>query len=234
MKQFILLVFVAFLAIFAGCAEKQVNPVSPEVYGKLEAGILGPDTVYVGEKFFLFATITGGQQPYQASWYLKDSVITHLPYFEGRLSDTGYFDFGLLVNSTDGQTATASHGVWVVPPESTLIVIDSSHVDTVYVTDTLNLGEKFCGHLKGCDKVINWLLMNPIGSYRLEFSAETQNDQPLQDLLVTIDGITYKWSLENKKFSIDLALPSNSTISVILTAPAIGHGIDVCLHITKL
>ncbi|SYZ73179.1 exported hypothetical protein [Candidatus Zixiibacteriota bacterium] len=132
----------------------------------------------------------------------------------------------------------------------TLIIVDTTfHVDTVFVHDTTGHVDTviivepgpdgpltLCSRLACNQKEIIWMFRNDAGSYRLEFTAAIESDQPPQKLVVDIDGQKVTWDLSKKlELDLDQALGANAIIDISSTNPhALGHSINICLTMTKL
>jgi hypothetical protein len=126
----------------------------------------------------------------------------------------------------------------------TVHIVDPHYIyDTVMLVDTVTIvvpdvcePEPFCGELSSCDKDLIWMFRNEAGDYRLEFSGYAEKDQPLQTIIVNIDGTDYEWQAATDPLWItELNLPANTTITIGLTKPlAYGHAISICLKMTKL
>lgn len=144
-------------------------------------------------------------------------------------------------------TVTVTHTVvkhdTVRVTDTTTLVDTLVTTDTVVRVDTVKVGdptacnpEPFCGKLAACDKELLWLFRNEAGNYHLEFSGYADKDQPLQTIVVTINGVAYYWkAAEKPEWDFDMALPANTTIRIGLTKPpAYGHEIHICLQMTKI
>lgn len=127
--------------------------------------------------------------------------------------------------------------------DTTTLVDTVVNTDTVVRVDTVKVGdptacspEPFCGKLSACDKELLWLFRNEAGNYRLEFSGYADKDQPLQTIVVTINGVVHYWKAAEKPvWDFDMTLPANTTIRLGLTKPpAYGHEIHLCLQMTKI
>ncbi len=125
----------------------------------------------------------------------------------------------------------------------TIIAVDTiTSVDTVVRVDTVQVGpvncepEPFCGKLSSCDKDLVWMFRNAAGDYRLEFSGYAEKDQPLQTIVVNINGKDYYWQAATTPLWIkELTLSANTIIKIKLTSPpAYGHAISICLNMTKI
>lgn len=118
----------------------------------------------------------------------------------------------------------------------TLTLTDTiTQVDTVTIVQPGNCQpQPICGRISCKQKEVLWMFRNDAGAYHLEFSGSTENDNPLQTLLVNINGTTYTWVAgENPLWVTDLVLVANTKILVSLANPyAYGHEIDVCLSMT--
>lgn len=120
----------------------------------------------------------------------------------------------------------------------TITVVDTIvRVDTVTIGDPVDCNpEPFCGKLSSCDKDLIWLFRNAAGTYRLEFSGFAEKDQPLQTIVLNINGVDYNWQAATNPLWIkELTLPANTTIKIGLTKPpAYGHAISICLQMTRI
>ncbi len=230
MKKLHLFFALATLALLASCAEKLTAPQgsNPEALSLL---VLGPDTVRAGDQFTLLAYASGGSTPYAFSWELDQALIGGLPYYDGRIWDTGSYSYSVVANSQDGQVASGTKTLQVIPVDSawdTLIVID-----TLWIPDSLHQNQ-WCGRIEGPIQEINWLLMNDSGNFRLEFELVAEEQQPPQTLFLMVGEVAYEWDCSQNYKELELTLGVHTRISIVSGVPhARGHGIDVCLKLTR-
>lgn len=128
-------------------------------------------------------------------------------------------------------------------------------VDTIYNLDTLNTSDTtfivdtvivvvhdtsgsqiVCSRIACNQKEIVWMFRNAEGSYKLEFVASTEEDQPCQKLVVDIDGQEFSWKpVESPELIMEQNLNQNTTIQISSTNPkALGHAIYICLTLSSI
>ncbi|MFH0804749.1 MAG: hypothetical protein V1916_00975 [Patescibacteria group bacterium] len=247
MKKLTPYLAIVVLALLAGCAEKlPTSPATPPL--TLTASAV-PDTIPVGYRVGLTMQIQGGVPPYQATeWSYGEQVIGTMPSTSFTLNVLGQHLFRALVRDAAGSVDTASVTAVCVPLDSMppdtveIIVHDTLPPDTVRIIDTVwidtsQYSGQFCGYIGGCTKSIAWFLAAPAGHYRLEFSAVTDKDQPAQTLTTTVGDSQYAWPVgTSKEFTVGDAALSGPQWVIVKSAvpPAYGHGISVCMTVTRL
>lgn len=187
------------------------------------------DPHYVHDTVILVDTMTVIDTATVVDTLVRTDTVTHYDTVTVTHTVTHYDT--LVVNDT------------IVRVDTTVVVDTIRQVDTVIHVDTVKIGdpvdcnpEPFCGKLSACDKDLVWMFRNSAGDYKLEFSGYAEKDQPLQTIVVTIDGKDYYWQAATDPLWVtQLALPANTTIKIKLTSPpAYGHAISICLQMTKL
>lgn len=120
----------------------------------------------------------------------------------------------------------------------TIILIDTvvdtvMQTDTVFIIDTLAISPTYCASLSFYQKTITWMLQNQSGTYRLEFEASGNNNDPKEELTVDIDGEEYEWRpYDNPKLVLELALNDDVKVFIYSSAPhGFGHALNICLKV---
>ncbi len=146
--------------------------------------------------------------------------------------DTIYiFDSVFITDTTPPRTDT----IFIV--DSVIIVDTVVHIDTVVVTDSsVSNPTVYCARIGACQHKIVWLLQNAPGTYRLDFAAQIARNQPMQTVEVDIDGQVFSWSpAREAEMTQQLDLGRNAVVQLTSSQPkAFGHGVDICLTVTKL
>lgn len=117
----------------------------------------------------------------------------------------------------------------------TVVVIDTViQVDTVIVVvpDT-GTSTQLCSRIGSGQHEIVWILQDQDGLYTLDFVAMVARDQPVQSVVVDIDGKKFSWSpSKNPEFVTIQHLSPHAVIRIFSTQPcAFGHPIDICLAV---
>jgi len=130
------------------------------------------------------------------------------------------------------------------PRTDTIFIVDSVvTVDTVVYTDTVVITDSsasnptvYCARIGACQHKIVWLLQNAPGTYRLDFAAQIDKNQPMQTVEVDIDGQVFSWSpARNSEMQQQLDLSRNAVVQLTSSQPkAFGHGVEICLTVTKI
>ena len=153
------------------------------------------------------------------------------------VTDSVLFTDTVIVQDTVVHVDTLVVTDTVVTQDTVLVVDTLLRVDTVVVT-VPGPGEcpGLCAQLNSYQKDIVWLLDNPAGNYRLEFSSVAERDKPVQNVIVYAGGNSYRWSpASQSEFSIQVNLPADAQIKLYLDQPkACGHSITVCLSVTPM
>ena len=115
-------------------------------------------------------------------------------------------------------------------------------VDTLTLVDTVTIYEPdpgaletICSILLANLREIIWMFHNQEGHYLLEFEASPSREFAMYTLLIDVNGQVYEWDLvDGPEYSIELDLPTNSTIRVMPDKPLLlGHQVDLCLTVSK-
>jgi hypothetical protein len=153
-------------------------------------------------------------------------------------------DTVIVVDSTGiTDTIIVIDTVIVVDPDTTIIHDTTVIVDTITIVDTVIVTPpdtseaiEICGQLSSARHSLSWLFANDAGMYRLEFRALTEKLKPTQVLVVSINGETFEWTPSiDPDITLDRNLTAHSTVTITAKNPAaFGHGVDICLWLTKL
>lgn len=109
-------------------------------------------------------------------------------------------------------------------------------IDTIFVHDPDSGGTiALCVTVSPKQHMINWMLLNSSGDYSFEWTATVSRDRPCQTLIVEIDGQEYEWDpYAQPSLDIDQTLGGDVSVKVYPEHPScFGHGIDLCVTITK-
>lgn len=214
-RQFVLWTSLAMVIVWqavTSCSNplEVQRPTAPEQFTAL-------DSVFLMDTLTLCDTV-----------YVSDSLIQVDTVL---VTDSVFFTDTVVVLDTVVQTDT------VVQQDTVRVVDTLLRVDTVVVT-VPGPGEcpGLCSQLNSHQKEIVWLLDNAAGTYRLEFSAVPERDQPAQNIIIYAGGNSYRWTpATQSEFTIQVDLRADAQIKLCLDNPkACGHSVTVCLSVTPL
>lgn len=154
----------------------------------------------------------------------------------------------MLVNCSNPLRSSDLSGTGPVPGLDSIFSFDTLHVidtltqyDTLMIVDTITIIEPgtgqsqiLCGRISATRKDLVWMFRNPEGDYKLEFTAFTERDKPIQELKVVIDSHEVIWNPgDNPELLTNLLLSQNTALFIsALKPPSLGHSIDICLTIS--
>lgn len=191
--------------------------------------IVTVDTIFAGDTTFIYDTIIS-----------LDTVIVVDTIFAGDtviVVDTLiYFDTVISIDTIFATDTIIMIDTMTITDTLVDTVVDTVvQTDTVIIVDTLTISPTYCASLSSSQKTVTWMLQNHAGTYRLEFVASGDNNDPKEELTIEIGDEEYEWRpYVNPEIVLELDLNDDARTLIYSSAPhAFGHPLDICLKIEK-